>query len=122
MSHEPEFSFRKCQHVYATHVFVVTVYCTHNFFLVPVTSGTFTCHFDVFYYPFDKQRCSVLLQLSSVRMDNVTFMQEVAAIEYKGVEELPLFVIKNFQVVITYRGDNQTRYSVLSVSLTTLNM
>ncbi|XP_042241468.1 uncharacterized protein LOC121879047 [Homarus americanus] len=78
-------------------------------------SGTYACHFDVFYYPFDKQRCSVLLQLSSVRQDNVTFTQEGAQVEYMGFEELPLFVVNKFEVVATHRGDNDTRYSVLSV-------
>ncbi|XP_071540379.1 uncharacterized protein [Panulirus ornatus] len=94
-----------------------SVYSGESTSLVQVQhySGTFACYFDVFYYPFDKQKCSILIQLSSVRQDNVTFYQEGTSVEYMGFEELPLFVVNNFAVEVTHRGDNQTRYSVLSV-------
>ncbi|XP_045135650.1 uncharacterized protein LOC123518714 [Portunus trituberculatus] len=78
-------------------------------------SGTFACHFDVFYYPFDKQECSVLIKLASVRQENVSFVQDEAVAEYFGLEELPLYVVRNFHSMVTYVGDNQTRYSTLSI-------
>nr|XP_045609608.1 uncharacterized protein LOC123765175 [Procambarus clarkii] len=78
-------------------------------------SGTFTCQFDVFYYPFDKQRCSVLIQLSSVREDNVTFTKFGSTAEYTSLEELPLYVVNNFQAITKHRGQGLTRFSVLSV-------
>lgn len=78
-------------------------------------SGSFACTFDVFYYPFDTQRCSVLLQLSSLRLEVARFVGERARVEYLEDKELPSYIVTRYQATDTYRGNNDTRYSVLKV-------
>ncbi|KAG7175378.1 Glutamate-gated chloride channel-like 5 [Homarus americanus] len=79
--------------------------------------GTFACPFDMFYYPFDTQRCSVLLQLSLVTLEVVAFIEDGARVEYLGDKELPSYIIAKKQVTVIQRGNNHTRHSVLSVEL-----
>ncbi|ROT82856.1 putative ligand-gated chloride channel-like 3 isoform X1 [Penaeus vannamei] len=78
-------------------------------------SGSFACSFDVFYYPFDTQRCSVLLQLSFLRLEVAKFAGERARVEYLEDKELPSYIVTRYHATDTYRGNNDTRYSVLKV-------
>ncbi|XP_069159957.1 uncharacterized protein [Procambarus clarkii] len=78
-------------------------------------SGSFACVFDVFYYPFDTQRCVLLLQLSSVSHEVVTFSAELAAVEYMEGRSLPSYTVTFCSVTVTHRGSNATRYPVLLV-------
>ncbi|XP_071545096.1 uncharacterized protein [Panulirus ornatus] len=78
--------------------------------------GTFACRFDMFYYPFDTQRCSALLQLSSVNMEVVAFSEDMARAVYLGDKDLPSYIITKYQVLVTHQANNNsTSYSVLSV-------
>nr|XP_045609609.1 uncharacterized protein LOC123765176 [Procambarus clarkii] len=77
-------------------------------------SGTFSCHFELFYYPFDKQKCSVHIQLSSIIQDAV-FTHSDSVVEYLGFEELPLYIVNRFTSAATQRQEDQTRFSVLKM-------
>ncbi|XP_071519931.1 uncharacterized protein [Panulirus ornatus] len=78
-------------------------------------SGSFACSFNVFYYPFDTQRCFVLLQLSSLRMEVASFSDEDVGVVYLEDHELPEHTVSRYQVLVTHRGTNRTRYSMLRV-------
>ncbi|XP_042876207.1 glutamate-gated chloride channel-like [Penaeus japonicus] len=79
-------------------------------------SGSFSHSFDGFYYPFDTQRCSILLQLSD-RSELVRFRSWDAQVIYQEDLQLPSYVINDYQVIVTERGNDQTRYSVLKVEI-----
>ncbi|XP_071547708.1 glutamate-gated chloride channel subunit beta-like [Panulirus ornatus] len=78
-------------------------------------SGSFVCSFDVFYYPFDMQRCSVLLQLSSLSKQLVRFTDNRSTAEYGQDRNLPMYLIGDF-----YAQDrsNTNRESLLEVGYT----
>ncbi|XP_042208683.1 uncharacterized protein LOC121856959 [Homarus americanus] len=78
-------------------------------------SGSFACTFNVFYYPFDTQRCSVLVQLSSLRQEVVSFVTEKASVVYLEDKQLPSYTVVNYRATATHRGSNATKYSVLMV-------
>lgn len=88
---------------------------TRTFFFFLVRSGKFACAFDVFYYPFDLQSCSLLLQLSSARVDQAAFSQDLAQVVNEEQQRLPLFEVTQCVVTVVDAGTNETRFSVLKV-------
>ncbi|ROT62898.1 putative neuronal pentraxin-1 isoform X2 [Penaeus vannamei] len=78
-------------------------------------SGSFACSFDVFFYPFDTQRCSVHLQLSSLRLEVVKIAGERAKVTYLEDKQLPSYTVTKYYAQDSFRGNNKTRYSVLKV-------
>ncbi|XP_069974618.1 uncharacterized protein [Penaeus vannamei] len=77
-------------------------------------SAVFACSFDVFYYPFDTQRCYLQLQLS-VRRELVSFTAEKARVLYGEDTKLPAYVLSEYIITVTEGGNNETRYSRLQV-------
>ncbi|XP_045122759.1 uncharacterized protein LOC123511169 [Portunus trituberculatus] len=61
-------------------------------------SGSFVCAFDVFYYPFDVQQCSVLVQLSSISKKLVSLTKSRAKTEFNQNSELSTYIISDFFV------------------------
>ncbi|XP_042222801.1 uncharacterized protein LOC121867111 [Homarus americanus] len=80
-------------------------------------SGTFACSFDVFYYPFDTQRCFILLQLASVRKEHTSFTSDKTTVDYLEEKLLPGYEVTHCTVAVTDRGNNETRHSMLQVRL-----
>lgn len=75
-------------------------------------SGSFVCTFDVFYYPFDVQQCSVLLQLSSLSKELVTFTAARSLVEFGQDSTLPTYIIGEF---FAKEMDSPSRESKLEV-------
>lgn len=61
-------------------------------------SGSFVCTFDVFYYPFDMQQCTVLMQMSSLSKNLVSLTKSRARVEFIQDSELSTYVINDFFV------------------------
>lgn len=79
------------------------------------SSGSFGCTFDMFYYPFDTQRCSVLLQ-SSVSQDLVEFSRDQHVLTFLDDHNLPSYFVNSYRVHVTVLDTNQTIYSLLQVT------
>nr|XP_027223338.1 gamma-aminobutyric acid receptor subunit beta-like [Penaeus vannamei] len=56
----------------------------------------FACSFNLHTYPFDKQECSINLQLSRAYQDRVSFSLEGWTGTYTGPEELALYTVKGW--------------------------
>lgn len=69
----------------------------------------------MFYYPFDTQRCSVLLQ-NSVSQNLVTFSCNLSRLIFLEDHELPSYMITSHRVQVTSYDTNQTTYSLLQVN------
>lgn len=69
----------------------------------------------MFYYPFDTQRCSVLVQ-NSVSQNLVTFSCDRSRLIFLEDHDLPSYIITSHRVKITSYDTNQTAYSLLQVS------
>ncbi|XP_042204684.1 uncharacterized protein LOC121854236 [Homarus americanus] len=78
-------------------------------------SGSFVCTFDVFYYPFDVQRCGVMVQLSSLSKELVAFTKSRAKVEYDQDKNLPTYIISDFYA---HHKTNTNRESLLEVGYT----
>ncbi|XP_071547712.1 uncharacterized protein [Panulirus ornatus] len=78
-------------------------------------SGSFVCSFDVFYYPFDVQRCSLLLQLSSLSKQLVAFTNQRSSAQYGQDSRLPTYFVDDFYAQVTSK---QTRESHIEVGYT----
>ncbi|XP_071552277.1 uncharacterized protein [Panulirus ornatus] len=78
-------------------------------------SGNFACSFDVFYYPFDVQRCFILLQLASVRKELTTFISEKTSVIYLEEKLLPGYEVTECNITVSEAGNNETRFSELQV-------
>lgn len=78
-------------------------------------SGNFGCTFDMFYYPFDTQLCSVLLQ-SSVSQDLVTFSRDRKFITFLDDRNLPSYFVNGYRIFVSSLDTNQTIYSLLQVT------
>ncbi|XP_027209747.2 uncharacterized protein [Penaeus vannamei] len=74
------------------------VYSGDSALLVQVQhySGSFVCRFNVYYYPFDAQHCSVSLQVSSVSKDLVSLSEESTSVLFSEDSTLPTYTIGNF--------------------------
>lgn len=74
------------------------VYSGDSALLVQVQhySGSFVCRFNVYYYPFDAQHCSVSLQVSSVSKDLVSLSEERTSVLFSEDSTLPTYTIGNF--------------------------
>lgn len=79
------------------------------------SSGSFGCTFDMFYYPFDTQRCFALLQ-SSVSQDLVEFSRDQHVLTFLDDQNLPSYFVNNFRIHVTVLDTNQTIYSLLQVT------
>ncbi|XP_069184718.1 uncharacterized protein [Procambarus clarkii] len=75
-------------------------------------SGSFACDFDVFYYPFDVQRCSVLVQLSSANEELVSFTTEKSTVEFDENAKFGTYFIHEF---VTQRQKSKTAESLFKV-------
>ena len=56
--------------------------------------GTFECIFDIYYYPFDTQKCSVTIRMLSGNTDFIRFNQDNFIVNYFGPENLPTFGVE----------------------------
>lgn len=79
-------------------------------------SGSFVCSFDVFYYPFDTQLCSLLVQVASVSEDLVAFSPTSSRVLCLDEPTLPTYVIDQCLAQVTSWTNNHTRFSLLKVS------
>ncbi|XP_068233605.1 gamma-aminobutyric acid receptor subunit beta-like [Palaemon carinicauda] len=72
-----------------------TIYQPQSVSLVRKTfySGSFTCNFLLFNYPFDSQTCSTLIKLDSADTSVINFSN--ASVEYSGFADLPKFTVEN---------------------------
>ncbi|CAL4064015.1 unnamed protein product, partial [Meganyctiphanes norvegica] len=75
-------------------------------------SGSFVCKFNVYYYPFDVQRCHVLLDLSTISKNIVSFMNNLTRVRYDHDRHLSTYTISDFTAQV---DSGQTRSSVLKV-------
>nr|XP_053647206.1 uncharacterized protein LOC128698820 [Cherax quadricarinatus] len=75
-------------------------------------SGSFVCDFSVFYYPFDVQRCNVLVQLTSVSRELVAFTKQKSAAECRKDMNLPRYLVSDLYTQIS---NNQTREALIEV-------
>nr|XP_045599679.1 uncharacterized protein LOC123758956 [Procambarus clarkii] len=71
--------------------------------------GTFTCDFQLYFYPFDSQLCEIQLQLSTELKDHAVFAFKQGVAEYIGAEHLPLYTVQG----VTLR--NHTQPALMSV-------
>nr|XP_053643897.1 uncharacterized protein LOC128696599 [Cherax quadricarinatus] len=84
-------------------------------------SGSFVCDFNVFYYPFDVQQCSVLVQLSSVSEELVTFTTEKTTVQFDKSSKFGTYIIQDFVTLKQKSKSAESLFKVrLGVSLTTL--
>ncbi|ROT79967.1 putative neuronal pentraxin receptor [Penaeus vannamei] len=65
----------------------------------------FACSFNLHTYPFDKQECSINLQLSRAYQDRVSFSLEGWTGTYTGPEELALYTVKG----VAFRSTDDAR-------------
>ncbi|XP_068220377.1 uncharacterized protein [Palaemon carinicauda] len=75
-------------------------------------SGSFVCTFDVFYYPFDEQECSILVQFSSVSKELVAFTTNGSSTAYGQSAKLPIYIVSDFFALVP---SNETRLSMVQV-------
>ncbi|XP_064111553.1 glycine receptor subunit alpha-4-like [Macrobrachium nipponense] len=75
-------------------------------------SGSFVCTFDVFYYPFDDQQCSILVQFSSVSKELVAFTTNGSSTAYSQSSQLPIYTVSDFFASVP---SNDTRLSMVQV-------
>ncbi|XP_064116511.1 uncharacterized protein LOC135222327 [Macrobrachium nipponense] len=78
-------------------------------------SGVFGCSFDVVYYPFDSQRCFLLLQLST-RRELIKFHPQRTRVLYLEDPKLPAYLLSRYQIDVIVGGNNETQYSSLKVT------
>ncbi|XP_068236122.1 uncharacterized protein [Palaemon carinicauda] len=78
-------------------------------------SGIFGCSFDVFYYPFDTQRCYLMFQLNT-RQELVRFTTAKSAVVYHDDPKLPAYLLSNYFIDVIELGNNETKYSSLKVT------
>ncbi|KAG7163887.1 Glutamate-gated chloride channel-like 1 [Homarus americanus] len=78
-------------------------------------SGIFVCAFDVFYYPFDVQQCSVQMQLASVSKELVAFTTERSVAEYTQDLSLSRYYVSDF---FTKVPSNHIRETLIEVGYT----
>lgn len=71
----------------------------------------------MFYYPFDVQRCMVLLKLASVRQDLVTFSQHLVNLYYLGDKKLPEYLLTDFTILVTETNSDNISYSMLQIEM-----
>lgn len=69
----------------------------------------------MFYYPFDTQRCSVMLQ-NSVSEDLVTFSSDEKFLIFLDDHNLPSYLVNSYRIFVTSLDTNQTIYSLLQVT------
>ncbi|XP_066965653.1 uncharacterized protein [Macrobrachium rosenbergii] len=88
-----------------------TIYQSQNVSLVQKNfySGSFSCNFGLFKYPFDTQVCSVLIKLDSADTSVITFSN--ATVEYSGLINLPKYAVHNIVVELSER----VGYAVMEV-------
>ncbi|XP_045110501.1 uncharacterized protein LOC123504212 [Portunus trituberculatus] len=79
-------------------------------------SGSFACSFEVFYYPFDKQRCHILIKLASASKEQAIFAMKDAKIIYLEERFLPDYEVSKTSLTVTEGGNNETLFSVLEVT------
>lgn len=65
----------------------------------------FACSFNLHTYPFDKQECSINLQLSRAYQDRVSFSLEGWTGTYTGPKELALYTVKG----VAFRSTDDAR-------------
>ncbi|ROT71673.1 hypothetical protein C7M84_009993 [Penaeus vannamei] len=75
-------------------------------------SGGFVCDFDVFFYPFDVQRCGVSIRLASVSKGQVRFTAVRSRARYGKYVPLPTYIVGN---PVTYTLTRRYTLIVLSV-------
>ncbi|KAK7083948.1 hypothetical protein SK128_013704 [Halocaridina rubra] len=78
-------------------------------------SGSFVCVFGVFDYPFDRQRCNILVQLSAISKELVSFTANKSTAVYLQNPELPTYLVGDFSATLPA---NQTRLSIIEVGFT----
>ncbi|XP_068247799.1 uncharacterized protein [Palaemon carinicauda] len=88
-----------------------TVYQPQNVSLVQKNfySGSFSCNFGLFKYPFDTQICSVLIKLDSADTSVITFSN--ATVRYSGLINLPKYTVQNIVVDLS----ESVGYAVMEV-------
>ncbi|XP_068201222.1 uncharacterized protein [Palaemon carinicauda] len=79
-------------------------------------SGRFICNFDVFYYPFDVQKCLVLVQLASVKKDLVAFDKNTVSIHYNDTRSFAEYFLGSFEIFVIETGMKDS-YSTLQIQL-----
>lgn len=79
-------------------------------------SGSFVCPFNVFYYPFDVQQCSVLVQLSSLSKQLVILTNARSSVEYNNNRDLQIYVVSHF-FVTEQKNWNNTENTMIEVSI-----
>nr|XP_053643778.1 gamma-aminobutyric acid receptor subunit beta-like [Cherax quadricarinatus] len=78
-------------------------------------SGSFVCDFNVFYYPFDVQQCSVLVQLSSVNEELVTFTTEKTTVHFDKSSKFGTYIIQDF---VTLKQKSKSPESLFKIGYT----
>lgn len=69
----------------------------------------------MFFYPFDVQRCSVLLQ-NSISKELVTFSSDQHVLTFLDDHNLPAYYVESLHIHVNVLDTNQTVYSLLEVT------
>ncbi|XP_071541802.1 uncharacterized protein [Panulirus ornatus] len=77
-------------------------------------SGVFECPFDLYQYPFDTQRCSVMLRFGRDLGEYMTVREDSTQVLYLGSSALPSHVVDDFSV----RRSQESHGIKLEVSFT----
>lgn len=80
-------------------------------------SGSFVCSFNVFYYPFDMQQCSILVQLSSLSKQLVTLTNARSSVEYNNNRNLQIYFVTRFFVAEQSNSNATTGSAMIEVSM-----
>ncbi|CAL4074203.1 unnamed protein product, partial [Meganyctiphanes norvegica] len=75
--------------------------------------GTFACSFDVFYYPLDKQKCSLTFKLTGVNENSVKIIQENIKTQYLGDIFLPAFQFMEIGVGLSRDAATNIEFTLL---------
>ena len=103
------------------YVFLDPVYSGENTELIQEqhNSGSFVCTFDVFYYPFDEQWCTLHIEIADVSKELVAFTYLKSDAVYKKDKNLAAFTISN--LTTHPLNFNESTSSILQVIFSSLN-
>lgn len=74
----------------------------------------------MFYYPFDKQKCHILIKMASASKEQAMFDMKKSKIIYLEERFLPDYEVSKTSLTVTEGGNNETLFSVLEVSVVRL--